>query len=204
LESEEKKQHSGKQMSDRTELWLVRHGETEWSSSGKHTGRTDVPLTDTGRDNAQRLAPWLAQHRFDRVWSSTLSRARDTATLAGFEPDGYLVDLCEWDYGKYEGLSTDEIRRNEPGFSTWTTPMTGGETLQQVGERADRVLQRTSELGGRSLLFAHAHLLRILAARWVGLDPSGGRLLALAPASVSVLGYEHETRVIQVWNLTQG
>ena len=191
-------------MCDRTELWLVRHGETEWSRTGRHTGRTDVPLTDRGRDNARRLAPWLAQHRFDRVWSSTLSRARETAALAGFEPDETLVDLCEWDYGKYEGLSTDEIQRNEPDFSTWTTPITGGESLQQVGERADRVLQRASELGGRSLLFAHAHLLRILAARWLGLEPSGGRLLAMAPASVSVLGYEHETRVIQVWNLTQG
>jgi probable phosphoglycerate mutase len=191
-------------MSDRTELWLVRHGETEWSRTGKHTGRTDVPLTDTGRDNARRLAPWLAQHRFDRVWSSTLSRARETATLAGFEPDETLVDLCEWDYGKYEGLSTDEIRRNEPDFITWTTPITGGESLQQVGERADRVLRRASELGGRCLLFAHGHLLRILAARWVGLEPSGGRLLAMAPASVSVLGYEHETRVIQFWNLRQG
>lgn len=190
-------------MSDRTELWLVRHGETEWSRTGRHTGRTDVPLTDRGRDNARGLAPRLAQHRFDRVWSSTLSRARETATLAGFEPDETLVDLCEWDYGKYEGLSTDEIRHNEPDFSTWTTPITGGESLQQVGERADRVLHRLSELGGRSLLFAHGHLLRILAARWVGLEPSGGRLLALVPASVSVLGYEHETRVILVWNLTQ-
>ena len=189
-------------MSDRTELWLVRHGQTEWSSTAKHTGRADIPLTDTGRANARRLAPWLAQHHFDRVWSSTLSRARETAQLAGFEPDEYLEDLCEWDYGKYEGLSTDEIRRNEPDFSTWTTPMSGGESLQQVGERVDLELQRALELGGRSLLFAHAHLLRIHAARWVGLEPSGGRLLALAAASVSVLGFEHETRVIQVWNMT--
>jgi broad specificity phosphatase PhoE len=187
---------------EQPELWLVRHGQTEWSSNGKHTGRADVPLTDTGRANARRLAPWLAQTHFDRVWCSTQSRARDTAQLAGFQPDEFLDDLCEWDYGIYEGLSTDEIRRTDPDFSTWTTPMTDGESLQQVGERADRVLQRLLALGGRSLLFAHAHSLRILTARWIGQDPSVGRLLAMAPAAVSILGHEHDTRVIQRWNLT--
>jgi probable phosphoglycerate mutase len=189
---------------NRAQLWLVRHGETEWSRSGRHTGRSDIPLTDRGRARARQLAPLLAAESFDRVWSSPLARARETAVLAGFGARIESLDnLCEWDYGEYEGRTTDEIRLSEPDFSTWTACIADGESLEQVAARARRVIQRATNAGGQTLLFAHAHLLRILAADWLGLEPVAGRLLALDAASVSVLGHEHETRVIRRWNWTQ-
>ena len=186
------------------EIWMIRHGETDWSQAGRHTGRSDVRLTAHGREQALRLAPLLSKQVFDRVWCSPLSRAQDTAHQAGFNDRfDLMTDLLEWDYGVYEGLTTDEIRISQPAFSTWTAEIEGGETLQQVGIRAKRVIDRAATEKGRTLLFAHAHLLRILTAKWLGLEPDAGRLLALDPASVSILGHEHETRVIRLWNLTQ-
>lgn len=190
-------------MTQGPQLWLVRHGETEWSREGRHTGRSDIPLTEQGRANARRLAPLLKTQTFDRIWCSPLMRARETAALAGFGARAeYLDDLCEWDYGEYEGRTTDEIRHTQPDFSTWTAHFTSGESLTQVAERARRALARATVEGGCSLLFAHAHFLRILTAGWLGLEPSAGRLLALDAASLSVLGREHETRVIRLWNRT--
>lgn len=188
-------------MQDTPEIWLVRHGETDWSRQGRHTGRSDVPLNDNGRTQARRLEQLLTGYSFDRVWSSPLVRARETAVLAGFgdrvEIDG---NLQEWDYGVYEGRTTDDIRRTEPGFSTWSARITGGESLHQVAERAACVLGGPGFGAGRHLLFAHAHLLRVLAALWMGLEPAAGRLLVLDAGSVSVLGHEHDNRVIRRWN----
>lgn len=190
-------------MTQAAELWLVRHGETEWSRDGRHTGRSDIPLSAQGRARARQLAPLLADRPFDRVWCSPLARARETAALAGFGARAeYLDDLCEWDYGEYEGRTTDEIRLTQPAFSTWTAPITAGESLTQVAERARRVIEQAVAAGGCSLLFGHAHLLRILTAGWLGLEPDAGRLLALDAASLSVLGHEHEIRVIRLWNRT--
>jgi broad specificity phosphatase PhoE len=182
-------------------LWLVRHGETEWSRTGRHTGRTDVPLTDLGRRQARALGGHLAGRAFARVLTSPLERARETCRLAGYGPVAEVADdLREWDYGAYEGRTTPEVRAEVPGWSIWTTEVPGGESVARVGERARRVIDRAAAAGGDVALFAHGHILRILAACWLGLPPEGGRLLALGTASVSVLGYERETRVIQVWN----
>jgi len=188
-------------MNNLPELWLVRHGETDWSQAGRHTGHSDVPLSAQGRARAERLAVVLAGHTFERVWCSPLTRARETASLAGYKGRAeYLDDLCEWDYGDYEGKTTDAIRLTDPHFSTWTAAITNGESLHQVAARAGRVIQRAADAGGRTLLFAHAHLLRILAANWLDLDPAAGRLFVLDAGSVSILGYEHENRVIRRWN----
>ena len=188
-----------------TQLWLVRHGETEWSASGKHTSRTDVSLTDKGREQATALGRHLAGTEFCAVFESPMVRARETCRLAGFGERAVVDrDLCEWDYGVYEGRTTREIQQEIPGWSVWTDEITGGESLEQVGARADRMIARAlAAAAGKSCnvaLFGHAHILRIIAARWVGLEPAGGRLLALATGSVSVLGWERETRVLQRWN----
>lgn len=185
------------------ELWLIRHGETEWSLSGAHTSRTDIPLTPAGREQAAALGRALPGRAFSLVLTSPLSRARDTCEAAGFgthaEVDG---NLREWDYGEYEGLTTHEIRECDPQWSLWRHGAPGGETPEQVAARADAVIARAIGAGGDVALFAHGHLLRVLAARWVGLDAAAGRLLALTTASVSTLGYERATRVITRWNLT--
>jgi len=182
-------------------IWLVRHGETEWSRTGRHTGRTDVPLTDPGRRQAQALGKNLGGRTFALVLTSPLGRARETCRLVGYGPVAEVADdLREWDYGPYEGRTTAEVRAEVPGWSIWTTEVPGGESVAQVGERARRVIDRAVAAGGDVALFAHAHVLRILTACWLGLPPEGGRLLALGTASVSVLGYERETRVIHVWN----
>ena len=191
-------------MSVGTELWLVRHGETEWSLSGKHTSRTDVALTEHGRRRAEELRDYLAGTRFDAVLVSPMRRARETCAIAGFG-DIAVVDegLKEWDYGVYEGRTTAEIRAEMPGWSVWKDEIVGGETVEHVGQRADGVIARAVALGGdggRVALFAHAHILRILAARWIGLAADGRRLLALGTGSVSVVGWERETRVIVNWN----
>ena len=191
-------------MSGATELWLVRHGETEWSLSGKHTSRTDVALTEHGRRRAEELRDFLAGVKFDAVLTSPMRRARETCAIAGFG-DVAVVDegLKEWDYGVYEGRTTAEIRAEIPGWSVWKDEIVGGETVEHVGVRADGVIARAVALGGdggRVALFAHAHILRILAARWIGLAADGGRLLALGTGSVSVVGWERETRVIVNWN----
>ncbi len=184
-----------------TDLLLVRHGETEWSSSGRHTGRTDVPLTAVGRHQADQIAAKLRGRKIAAVWSSPLQRALETCrrALPGREPT-VNDDLVEWDYGDYEGITTAEVRRNIVGWTVWTHPITGGESIGQVGERADSVISRALEVDGNVSLFAHGQFLRILAARWIGLSADAGRLLALDTATVSTLGFERETRVIRYWN----
>src|SRR3954471_20632634 len=179
-------------MSD-VEVWLVRHGATEWSESGRHTGRTDVALTDAGREAAGRLGRQLADHAFTRVLTSPLRRARDTCELAGLAARAEVVDdLREWDYGDYEGLTTAQIRETRPGWSVWTDGCRGGENADDVGDRADRIVGQLRAGTGDVAVFAHGHLLRVLAARWVGLPPTGGALLALDTAGLSRLGWERE------------
>jgi probable phosphoglycerate mutase len=184
-----------------TTLVLVRHGETEWSKSGQHTGRTDIPLTDRGREEALAVRDRLDGWTFARTLSSPLSRALDTARLAGFGDDVETdEDLLEWDYGDYEGLTTAEIRSSRPRWSLWADGAPGGESAATVGARVDRTVKELRDVDGDVLVFAHAHVLRVLTARWIGLPPADGRLFALDPATVSVLGYERETPVIQCWN----
>lgn len=184
------------------ELWLVRHGETEWSRSGAHTGRTDVPLTARGEEQARALARVLAGRAFALVLTSPLRRARDTAVLAGLGDAAQVEpDLREWNYGIYEGRTSEEIRREKPAWSIWETDVPGGESIAEVGARAGRVIERACRAGGPAALFGHGHLLRILTARWLGLAPDAAKLFALSTASVSRLGYEHENRVILSWNL---
>ncbi len=193
-------------MSAGVQLWLVRHGETEWSLSGKHTSRTDVPLTEKGRVRAAELRDYLAGRSFDAVLTSPMQRARETCAIAGYGAQAQIEEgLREWDYGVYEGRTTKEIRESEPGWSVWGDTISGGETVEHVGERADAVVRRALEAAGgkgegRVLVFAHAHILRIAAARWVDLPARDGRLLALGTGSLSVLGWERETRVIESWN----
>lgn len=183
------------------EIWLIRHSETEWALTGQHTGRSDVPLTERGRREAVLLGRRLDGHPFARVFTSPLSRAADTCRLAGFgdvaEPD---PDLMEWDYGAYEGRTTAELQRAQPGWNIWHVEVHGGESVEDVGRRVDRVIERVAGIPGDVALFAHGHVLRILAARWIGLPPGGGERLALDTASLSVLGTEHGTPVIRRWN----
>jgi broad specificity phosphatase PhoE len=180
---------------------LVRHGETEWSLSGQHTGRTDIPLTDHGREQARRVCAGLAGHDFVLVLASRMERAVETATLAGLgDRVETAADLVEWDYGDYEGRTTADIRVERPGWSLWKDGVPGGEDVEDVGRRVDRVIARARQADGDVALFAHGHVLRILAARWVELEPADGRRFALDPATVSVLGWERETPVISRWN----
>jgi len=188
-------------MADHHRIWLVRHGETEWSKSGQHTGRTDIPLTATGEQQGKALGRHLAGRQFALVLTSPLGRARETCRLAGFSAGAQVTDdLLEWNYGIYEGRTTEAVRAEQPGWSIWTTTVAQGETVEQVGERARRVIERADAAAGDVALFAHAHILRILAACWMGLLPIHGRNLTLSTASISVLGYERETRVLQIWN----
>ena len=184
-------------------LVLVRHGATEWSVSGQHTGTTDVPLTEEGRANGRALRERLAGYEFALVLSSPLSRARETCELAGFGDRAQLEpDLRELDYGEYEGLTTPEIRETRPGWSVWRDGSPGGETLDQVGERVDRVVDRALETGGDVALFAHGHVLRVLAARYLELPAAYGGHLGLGTAAVCELGYERERRAVWLWNDT--
>ena len=188
-------------MATGTEVVLVRHGETEWSRTGRHTSHTDIALTDTGRRQAIAIGERLRTQDFARVLTSPLSRAADTCLLAGYSDVAHVTDdLREWDYGEYDGRTTADIRREVPGWAVWTHRVPGGETVEQVGERVDRVIELACAARGSVLLFGHAHALRVLGARWCGLPPGEGRLLALDPATVSVLGYERETAVIVRWN----
>jgi broad specificity phosphatase PhoE len=183
-------------------LWLIRHGQTAWTLSGAHTGRTDLPLTEAGRENAIALGRWLAGRKFTLVLTSPLLRARETCRLAGYGDVAQVdPDLREWDYGDYEGRTTADIRKERPDWNLWRDGPLNAETVEHVGGRADAVIARVSAMDGDVALFAHGHLLRILAARWLGLPPDGGRLFALATATVSTLGHERETRVISQWNL---
>jgi broad specificity phosphatase PhoE len=181
---------------------LIRHGQTEWSKNGRHTGRTNPPLLAEGCRQAEQSGEMLRARRlgpFGRVLTSPLQRAAETCQLAGFfgEPD---PDLLEWDYGEYEGLTSDEIRERRPGWTLWSDGVPGGERASEVARRADRVIARALEADGDTLCFAHGHILRVLGARWVGLPPVAGRLLLLYPGHLSVLGWERESRAIELWN----
>jgi len=188
------------QMPD-NEILLARHGQTEWSVNGRHTGHTDIPLTDEGRRQGEALAPRFAGLDLALVLSSPLSRALDTCRLAGLGDSAVQDgDLKEWDYGDYEGVTTDEIRESRPGWTVWTHGAAGGESSEQIGARADRVIERLEATDGRCVVFAHGHILRVLAARWIGLPASAGSLLALSTATLSGLGHDRETRMITLWN----
>jgi probable phosphoglycerate mutase len=183
-------------------IWLIRHGETEWSRSGAHTGRTDLPLTAAGRDNAAAIGRWLQGRAFALVLTSPMERARDTCRLAGYGDAAHVdSNLCEWDYGDYEGRVTPDIQKERPGWSLWRDGVPNGESIEEVAVRAEAVLARAVAADGDTALFAHGHILRILTACWLQLDPRCGSLFALSTASVSTLGYERETRVISCWNL---
>ncbi len=194
-------------------IWLIRHGETEWSLAGRHTGRTDLPLTAAGEDQARTAGSGLSHVTPGLVLCSPLSRARRTAELAGLTPDAFDDDLMEWDYGAWEGLTTSEIRdlRGDPGWRVWDEPIppgttpgsTPGEQLDDVQSRAHRVIERCTPVLDSDrdcILVAHGHLLRILTATWLDLPPGAARLFALEPASRSSLGFEREQRVITSWN----
>jgi broad specificity phosphatase PhoE len=183
------------------EVVLVRHGETEWSRGGKHTGRTNVPLTERGRRQAKAVGEAVRNREFAVMLTSPLGRALETCRLAGFDDRAERRDeLMEWDYGAYEGRTTLEIREERPGWSLWRDGVPGGETSEEVGARVDGVIAEARSAAGDVLLFAHGHLLRVLTARWLGLEPAEGRLFALDPATLSTLGYERETSVIRLWN----
>ena len=186
------------------ELWLVRHGETEWSRSGAHTGRTDIPLTAAGRDNAAAVGRYLAGRQFALVLVSPLQRARETCRLAGYENALIDPDLSEWDYGDYEGRTTPQIQAERPRLVAVDRRRTERRNRRPGGRpRRSSDRARTSRAGeGDVALFAHGHILRVLTARWLGLPPEDGRLFALGTASISTLGYERETRVITRWNLS--
>jgi broad specificity phosphatase PhoE len=183
------------------QIFLVRHGETEWSRTGQHTGRTDMPLTAGGQASAQAIGEFLKGHQL-AVRTSPLSRARETCRLAGLGDNAVIDnDLAEWDYGIYEGRTTLDIRKENPAWSIWLSPITNGESLDQVAARARQVIDRATAESGDVALFAHGHVLRILAACWIGLPPITGRYLALDTATISVLSYERQTRVIRHWNV---
>jgi len=182
-------------------MFLVRHGATEWSLTGQHTGRTDIPLEPEGRLQAALVGRRLNQERFALVLASPLIRAWETCELAGFGLDAVADrDLMEWDYGDYEGRTTNDIRQSRPGWSLWTDGVPNGETAEEVGRRVDRVIDRARAVGGDTLCFAHGHVLRVLASRWVGLPSTGGAYLSLDAGSLSVLGWEREVPVICRWN----
>jgi probable phosphoglycerate mutase len=185
------------------EIWLIRHGETEWSKSGAHTGRTDLPLTADGEQHARDLGRFLAGRPFALVLTSPLQRARKTCELAGYGGVAQAdADLCEWDYGDYEGRTGAQIQETVPGWTIWTSPVPGGETIDEVAVRARRAIKRAAAAKGDVALFAHGHLLRILTACYLALPPTDGKLFALGTASIGILGYEHETRVISRWNIS--
>lgn len=181
------------------DVWLVRHGATEWSEAGRHTSTTDVPLLPHGEEAARSLRARLAGHDFALVLSSPRERARRTAELAGFPAAEADEDLVEWGYGDYEGVTTDEIRESVPGWTVWTQPCPGGETAGRVSARLDRVVGRCRAADGDALLFGHGHALRALTARWLGLPVSEGRLLRLDTGTISRLGHEREDPVVLTW-----
>jgi probable phosphoglycerate mutase len=182
------------------ELWVVRHGATEWSVDGRHTSVTDLPLLSEGEEVARGLVDRLAGVDFAQVLTSPRTRARRTAELAGF-PDAVVdEDLAEWAYGDYEGITTEEIRRRDPGWTIWSHPTPDGETADQVQTRLDRVVERARAADGRTLVFGHGHALRGLAARWLGLPVTDGRHFQLDTATLSVLAFEREEPVLRHWN----
>lgn len=182
------------------DIWLVRHGATEWSTAGRHTGHTDVTLTEEGRREAAALYPRLDRQRFALVLCSPLSRALETARLAGFVHAEIDEDLVEWDYGDYEGLTTEQIQAHHPGWTIFTGDAPNGETAEQVGARAQRVLDRCAAVQGRVLIFAHGHILRVLTGVALAFGPRAGAHFGLDPATISVIGSEHGTRALRLWN----
>jgi probable phosphoglycerate mutase len=185
------------------EVVVVRHGETEWSRTGRHTGRTDVPLTECGRQQAQAVGAALRARTFSLVLTSPLERAAETCRLAGYGDVAELRDeLVEWDYGAYEGRTTLDIRRERPGWTLWRDAVPSGESAADVGARVDRVIAALMALEGDAAVFAHGHVLRVLAARWLGLEPAAGGLFALDTATISILGYERERPVLRSWNVS--
>lgn len=184
------------------EVWLIRHGETQWSAAGRHTGRTDLELTEAGREAALQLRTRVAGVTFGAVVTSPLRRARETCTLTGLGDRAEIVnDLHEWEYGDYEGLTTAEVRAARPGWSVWRDGCPGGETADAVGARVDRVIARLRNEDGPVAVFGHGHCLRVLGARWAGLPPQAGAVLALDTATLSRLGWEREQPVVRMWNL---
>jgi probable phosphoglycerate mutase len=185
------------------EIYLVRHGETEWSRSGRHTGRSDIPLTSAGEEAARKVAERLQGISFSAVWSSPSQRASNTCALAGFG-DARIIkdDLAEWDYGAYEGVTTKEILAERPGWQLFRDGCPNGEMVADVGARADRIIAGFREVGATMLVFSSSHFLRVLAARWLGLPPEGGTHFVLDTTSISVFGYEHDLTepVIRRWN----
>jgi broad specificity phosphatase PhoE len=191
---------SAAQDAGRAEVLLVRHAETEWSRDGRHTGRTDIPLTDAGRAAAAALAPVLAARELDTVLVSPLLRARETCELCGLGARAELRDdLQEWDYGDYEGLTTPQIQEQRPGWNLWRDGCPGGEAAADVGARADRVIAELRS-AGPAAVFSHGHMLRVLGARWIELDPAAGARLGLSTGAVSVLGWERATAILAAWN----
>jgi broad specificity phosphatase PhoE len=183
------------------EVVLVRHAETEWGLDGRHTGLTDIPLTDAGRATAKALAGELHAWRFERVLVSPLRRARETCELCGLGDRAEVCDaLHEWDYGDYEGLTTAQIHERRPGWNLWRDGCPGGENADQVGARAERVIAALDASRGPAAAFSHGHMLRVLGARWIELEPAGGARLGLSAGAISVLGYERETRILARWN----
>ena len=186
-------------------VYLARHGETAWSLSGQHTGLTDLPLTDRGERNARRLAERLKGLSFNKVFTSPLQRAVHTCELAGFGAQAEIVrDLLEWNYGEYEGRRTADIRAERPDWQLFRDGCPGGESPQQIGARADKVVKRMRELRSNVLIFSSGHILRVLTASWLGLEPTAGKYFLLSTASLSALGYEHNLSqpVVQLWNDT--
>jgi broad specificity phosphatase PhoE len=182
-------------------LWLIRHGETEWSLSGAHTGRTDLPLTPAGEESARAIGRELAGHQFSLVLTSPLKRAIRTCELAGYGDQAQVdPNLTEWDYGAYEGKTTEQIRAIRPGWFLFRDGVEGGETIGQVAARAFDVIDRAMKVEGDVALFAHGHILRILTACYLGLPPEDAKMFVLGTGSISILGHEHETRAIMKWN----
>jgi broad specificity phosphatase PhoE len=182
-------------------VYLIRHGETEWAKNGRHTGRSDIPLTDAGREQAGFLLPIFDDVKFARILSSPLQRALETAKLAGLSPSVELdEELLEWDYGDYEGLTTKQIRERVSDWSIWTHLCPNGETIGQVSQRADRVVARLRSISGNVAIFSHGHFLRILVSRWIGLSADHGSRFLLGTSTLSILGYENEVPVIKTWN----
>jgi broad specificity phosphatase PhoE len=182
-------------------IYLIRHGETEWAKSGRHTGRTDIPLTDAGREQAGFLLPIFDDVKFARILSSPLQRALETAKLAGLSSRVEVdKELLEWDYGDYEGLTTNQIRERVPGWSVWTHPFPNGETIDELSHRADQVVAKLRSIEGNVAIFSHGHFLRVLVSRWIGLPADHGSRFLLGTSTLSILGYENETQVIKTWN----
>ena len=182
-------------------IWVIRHGETAWSLSGQHTGWADIPLTEHGREQAKGLSKRLQGHKFALVLVSPLQRAAETCRLAGFTNAQNEPNLREWNYGAYEGKTREQIVAARPDWDLWRDGVEGGERIEETAARADRVIERVEGIQGDVALFAHGHILRILASRWLGLAPQNARLFALETAAIGILGHERETRVLRGWNV---